>query len=150
MFTVFGDFKQKISLFKSAADGNRKIGFLRRVFGCRHTNMSRPFTYENYSYRACLVCGARRDFDTETLQTYGDFYHPPNPQSAFKTQNSGKFWLTEWSGRDVLCAPITGAGCRLRNFPPEQSRRIDGNPPNRQRRSGFPLPLVCFCFDRWF
>lgn len=55
----------------------KKIGFLAALFGCRHAEMSRPFTIGNDSYRACLDCGARRAFDAGTLQTYGSFHFPP-------------------------------------------------------------------------
>lgn len=51
------------------------IGLVCRLFGCRHANMSRPFTYADASYRACLKCGARRDFDPQTLRTFGSFYY---------------------------------------------------------------------------
>ena len=35
----------------------------RRVLGCRHSHMSRPFTFNDEPYRLCLQCGARRRFD---------------------------------------------------------------------------------------
>lgn len=54
-----------------------KIGLISTLFGCRHKDLSRPFTFATQSYRVCLRCGARRHFDTRTLQTYGAFYFPP-------------------------------------------------------------------------
>ena len=54
----------------------KKIGFVVTLFGCRHGNLSRPFTYGRKSYRVCLKCGARKHFDTKTLTTYGAFYYP--------------------------------------------------------------------------
>ena len=57
----------------------RKIGLAGFLFGCRHNNLSRPFTYGENSYRVCLQCGARRHFDPETLTTFGAFYYPPKP-----------------------------------------------------------------------
>jgi hypothetical protein len=54
-----------------------KIGIIAKVFGCWHRELSRPFTAQNKSYRACLHCGARKHFDTQTLETYGSFHYPP-------------------------------------------------------------------------
>lgn len=50
-----------------------------RVFGCWHVNMSRPFTRDGETYRACVECGARRRFDTERWETVGPYYHPARP-----------------------------------------------------------------------
>jgi hypothetical protein len=61
----------------NGAFGNR-IGFIGKLFGCWHKNLSRPFTNQHASYRACLQCGARKKFDTKTLKTSGDFYYPPS------------------------------------------------------------------------
>ena len=60
----------------NGAFGNR-IGFLGKLLGCWHRKLSRPFTNRNASYVACLDCGARREFDTQTLKTFGPFYYPP-------------------------------------------------------------------------
>jgi len=54
-----------------------KIGVFGKLFGCWHKSLSRPFTSKNSSYRACLNCGARKKFDTNTLKTVGPFYYPP-------------------------------------------------------------------------
>ncbi len=54
-----------------------KIGLIGKLFGCWHKNLSRPFTNRKASYRACLNCGARKKFDTKTLETVGPFYYPP-------------------------------------------------------------------------
>ena len=45
-----------------------------RVFGCWHREMSRPFTLDGQSYRACLECGARRAFDTVNWKMVGAYY----------------------------------------------------------------------------
>jgi hypothetical protein len=45
-----------------------------RVFGCHHSSMSRPFTCDDRTYRVCLKCGMRRDFDLETWTMSGPFY----------------------------------------------------------------------------
>lgn len=52
----------------------RSPSLLTRLFGCQHREMSRPFTSDGLSYRACLTCGARRSFDTETYEMKGKFY----------------------------------------------------------------------------
>jgi hypothetical protein len=45
-----------------------------RVFGCHHSSMSRPFTFDDRTYRVCLKCGMRRDFDLKTWKMSGPFY----------------------------------------------------------------------------
>ena len=55
----------------------KKIGLIGALFGCWHKEISRPFTIGNNSYRACVHCGARKHFDTNTLETYGSFHYPP-------------------------------------------------------------------------
>lgn len=54
----------------------QKIGVFGKLFGCWHKRLSRPFTSERTSYRSCLECGARRNFDTENFKTSGPFYFP--------------------------------------------------------------------------
>lgn len=53
-----------------------RIGIFAKLFGCRHRRLTRPFTNNNSSYRACLGCGARREFDTKSFKTLGAFYYP--------------------------------------------------------------------------
>jgi len=60
----------------------RKIGFFSTLFGCWHKDVSRPFTQKGRkSYRACTECGARRKFNTQSLETTGPFYYPPSVAS---------------------------------------------------------------------
>jgi len=54
-----------------------KIGIVASIFGCWHERLSRPFTNEKESYRACLNCGARQKFDAEQMKTTKSFYYPP-------------------------------------------------------------------------
>ena len=54
-----------------------KVGFVAKLFGCWHENLSRPFGEGKIKYRACLNCGARKPFNADTLKTYGKFYYPP-------------------------------------------------------------------------
>lgn len=58
-----------------------KVGFLVNLFGCGHRNLSRPFSHKKIAYRSCLQCGARKQFNAATLQTFGGFYYPPNAQA---------------------------------------------------------------------
>ena len=57
----------------------QKIGFVGRIFGCWHRNLSRPFTHGKKSYRVCLNCGARQNFNAETWTSSRGFYYPPKP-----------------------------------------------------------------------
>ena len=55
----------------------KKLGLAANLFGCWHENLSRPFTRGKTSYRSCLDCGARKQFNAETLETFGNFYGAP-------------------------------------------------------------------------
>jgi hypothetical protein len=58
-------------------------GLFARVFGCRHKEMSRPFTDQGQTYRTCLDCGARRQFNLRRWEMQGDFYYGlPSRQGA--------------------------------------------------------------------
>jgi hypothetical protein len=53
-----------------------RIGSLvARVFGCRHAEMSRPFSRDGRAYRSCLNCGAQRHFNLGNWQMQGSFYY---------------------------------------------------------------------------
>lgn len=58
-----------------------KIGLMARLFGCQHQRLTRPFTSRKGSYRTCLECGARAEFDIESFTTLGTFYYPPSVTS---------------------------------------------------------------------
>lgn len=49
-------------------------GFFKRLLSCRHRDMSRPFTRGGESYRACLKCGAHREFDAKNWRMCGPYY----------------------------------------------------------------------------
>jgi hypothetical protein len=55
----------------------QKVGLFAKLFGCWHNNISRPFVQGKTAYRSCLQCGARKQFNPQTLKTYGSFYFPP-------------------------------------------------------------------------
>ena len=44
------------------------------LFGCAHREMSRPFSRHGETYRVCIGCGARRQFDSKTWNSSGPFY----------------------------------------------------------------------------
>lgn len=50
---------------------HRRVGSL---FGCWHRRMSWPMTRDGMTYRACVRCGMRRNFDPKTWKTFGPFY----------------------------------------------------------------------------
>jgi len=56
--------------------GEKIEKFLTRTFGCRHRQMSIPFTRGNSTYRTCVACGARRDFDLVQGSMVGPYYYP--------------------------------------------------------------------------
>jgi hypothetical protein len=55
----------------------QKMSLLAKVFGCWHSNISRPFVQGKTAYRSCLKCGARKQFNPDTLETRGGFYFAP-------------------------------------------------------------------------
>jgi len=57
-----------------AATALKMAGGLSRLFGCWHREMSRPFTLGHESYRVCLSCGARRNFDLKRWKMTGAYY----------------------------------------------------------------------------
>ena len=53
-----------------------KQGFIKWLFGCWHTRMSKPVTVANTTFCYCKDCGLRREYDFETFQPKGAFYSP--------------------------------------------------------------------------
>lgn len=81
--TVFTEINAPIAIGSKADDPvdrkvfGKKLGLMTRLFGCQHSNLSRPFSNGNVGYRACISCGSRRAFDPQTLETHGAFYAAP-------------------------------------------------------------------------
>ena len=69
--------KEKLTHKANHSVFGKKLGLTAKLFGCWHRNISRPFTQESVAYRSCFDCGAIKQFNPETLKTYGDFYFPP-------------------------------------------------------------------------
>ena len=65
-------------LDRTAGAFGKKIGLIAQIFGCQHRALTRPFTNKKGSYRSCLECGARAEFDITSFRTLGTFYYPPS------------------------------------------------------------------------
>jgi hypothetical protein len=66
-----------IGRYLKGRDSRGSLGvrnWLGGIFGCQHKEMSRPFSRQGESYRVCLTCGARRQFNESTWETRGPFY----------------------------------------------------------------------------
>jgi hypothetical protein len=50
-------------------------GWIARLFGCWHREMSRPFSHHGQAYRVCLTCGAQRKFNLSNWKMQGQFYY---------------------------------------------------------------------------
>ncbi len=59
-----------------------------KIWSCWHRQMSRPFTREGETYRACLRCGVHRRFDLEAWKTKGAYYHDQNLMEPVNTQSA--------------------------------------------------------------
>jgi hypothetical protein len=56
------------------------VQFITRLFGCWHTEMSKPFSEKDGPvYRDCLTCGARRHLDSD-WRMVGPYYFPNGAQ----------------------------------------------------------------------
>lgn len=44
-------------------------------FRCWHRKKSRPFTRDGHTFRVCLRCGMRRDFDLDAWKSTGGYYY---------------------------------------------------------------------------
>ena len=86
---INGKFKGIASLFSKGSKFDKgvfgeKVGFFSKIFGCGHQDLSRPFSNGKFGYRVCLNCGARKQFNVETLETFGSFYFAPVEKSDLK------------------------------------------------------------------
>ena len=55
--------------------------FMKRLFGCWHLQMGRPFTRGSHTYRACAQCGMRREFDLNAWKMMGRYHCEPAGKS---------------------------------------------------------------------
>src|SRR5262245_21337292 len=56
-------------------EDNSKCGSLILIFGSSHPKLSWPFSGQGQTYRVCLACGARRQFNPRTCKMQGKFYY---------------------------------------------------------------------------
>lgn len=38
------------------------------IFGCRHSNLSRPFTLDGHTYKVCMNCSRQVFYSRDTMQ----------------------------------------------------------------------------------
>ena len=55
---------------------------VRRIFGCWHLDLGRPFTDHGETYRVCLKCGAHRRFNPDSWKTVGNRDHHRSESGA--------------------------------------------------------------------
>jgi len=75
-------------LLQSNESGGAIADWITRLFGCWHREMSRPFSSQGQTYRSCLHCGARRQFNLRRWEMQGKFYHRV-PGSTYFHQLNG-------------------------------------------------------------
>ncbi len=115
-----------------------QIAGIFRLLGCRHSNMSRPFTLNDEPYRICLECGARVRFDRGTrtkaapvlLLIFTSFCRTASSDvSGRNNVNTLSPFAT--SGRDpifhlcalcVLCVSVVSV---FRRFPPRDTEHTE-------------------------
>lgn len=56
---------------------------VKRVFGCWHLKLSLPTTKNNITYRFCVKCGMRKQYDLDTFTSKGAFYSTPVPEDVY-------------------------------------------------------------------
>ena len=66
---------QKLVITNASSQIGGIGGFLTKMFGCRHKEMSRPLSLYGQTYRTCLACGARRQFNLKNWEMEGDYYY---------------------------------------------------------------------------
>ena len=78
-------------------------GWLAKVFGCWHKEMSRPFSIQGQTYRTCLDCGARRQFNLGNWEMQGGYYYGrPRTQERKSLRTLAAQHLTTSSQSPVL------------------------------------------------
>ncbi len=67
--------------------GGGAAQWITRLFGCWHREMSRPFSSQGQTYRSCLNCGARRQFNLRRWEMQGKFYYRVPGSTYFRRLN---------------------------------------------------------------
>ncbi len=76
---------QNVSNIRSSSVTGKLGHLMARVFGCWHTELSRPFSQQGHAYRVCLKCGAQRQFNLGNWQMQGNFYYHKPTTKQFQT-----------------------------------------------------------------
>ena len=77
---------QKMVTMNASSQTGGLGGFFAKVFGCRHKEMSRPLSLYGQTYRTCLDCGARRQFNLNSWEMQGEYYYG-RPVKKARTNN---------------------------------------------------------------
>jgi len=68
---------------QNASANEGVVGWMTRVLGCWHRELSRPFSSQGQTYRVCVRCGARRPFNLGSWEMQGNFYYSlPTPKES--------------------------------------------------------------------
>jgi hypothetical protein len=78
---------EEIEAFLAGGFFARVGAWLTRLFGCKHRQMSRPFSSQGQTYRSCISCGARRQFNLGRWEMQGDFYYRLPTSRHFRALN---------------------------------------------------------------
>jgi hypothetical protein len=73
---VFQNLRSRETVLDEKVFG-KKLGIVSRLLGCQHRRLTRPFGSGGTAYLSCLECGARKHFNTKTLETSKSFYSAP-------------------------------------------------------------------------
>ena len=76
---------------------------MNRLFGCWHSEMSRPFSSQGQTYRTCLSCGAQRQFNLKRWEMQGEFYYRLPTSRTFA--HSAAFYRDKLQNREVATWP---------------------------------------------
>ena len=58
------------------------------IFGCRHRNGSRPFTFSRRTYEVCLHCGRQVPYSLETMSPNGVGHSMMQPTQTYVIESS--------------------------------------------------------------
>jgi hypothetical protein len=73
--SIVGHHQNVVQIPVSMSSHTGVTGWLTKLFGCWHKELSRPFSLHGQAYRTCIHCGARRQFNVGRWQMQGDFYY---------------------------------------------------------------------------
>lgn len=90
------------------ASGAGGTGWITRLFGCWHTEMSRPFSSDGQTYRVCLGCGGRRQFNLGRWEMQGDFYYGAPSRKHLRTRSSSLRRVSGLSGTHLALVQPAG------------------------------------------